>query len=103
MKLSGSEIRREFNLLNEAIQQMDEKFIKGGDPSMMILHFIESIDKSMSAIKYLYNQNAQDRNKIVNPVLDEVGEIEKTCAEFKSVLAVQDDGPEDVNKTIPVS
>lgn len=97
------QIRKDWAVLNEAVQRMDEKFVKQDDPTMSVMNFIEKVSSSLGTIKSVYNQRSDDRNQIVAPVRQEIGEIEAACAELKSALvrmASGDQGSEDANKDI---
>lgn len=97
------QIRKDWQELNEAIARMDEKFIKQDDPSMSVMNFIEQVSKSLTSIKSKYTQSADDRNRIIQPVLDDLKTIEARCAELRASLikiASGEEDPEDVNKGV---
>lgn len=102
-ELSGSDIRREFNKIQEALAQMDEKFVKADDPSLSVINFIERVSNSLAVVKNLYSKEAGDRNKIIGPVLQQANNIAMACNDIKISLQKIGSGqedPEDTNKTV---
>lgn len=104
MKITGSEIRRELHVLQEAISNsVTEKFIKEGDPSLSVLEFLEQVAGATSTIKTLYAKNANDRNTIIEPTLEQVKVIRAACDTLEKYLMPYEDGvlpPEDTNREL---
>lgn len=99
---SGLDMRREMELFAEETQKMnmDEKFVKDSDPSLVIAYVMEKIGGAASKIESLFNSNAQNRNAIVGQVRDELRLIVGIANEAMDKLAQAERSPEDTNKTI---
>lgn len=98
-ELSGADMRREYNLVMEALT---EKFVAGDDPSVVVGDFLEKASMCLSSIRESYNRKAGDREQTIQPVLSEVsklsGYIEELVSDLKQHMA--SGSPEDNNKSV---
>lgn len=95
MNIKGNDIRREFQIVTEALDQLQEKFLRANDPTVAIGGFLEDVGASISKIKNLYDKEANNRNKIVGPVSKEAANIASACNVLLKNLGK--DGKEDAN------
>lgn len=84
---------------------LDEKFLKGDDPSAVVGDFMEQATNVLSSMRDMYNSRASDRESIVKPVLGMLGKLATLVADAEETLKQhQDNGdPEDDNRSIDES
>lgn len=100
MYLTGEDIRREYNLVMNALS---EKFVKENDATMAVGEFLEDASLSISTIQSLYNGHANNREMIIQPVLRELKDLRDFVDRAEGLLKKHVNGraePEDNNTEV---
>jgi len=95
--ISSNDIRRDVALCEGGLT---EKFVKAGDPTVVIGKFLEDAGKLMSSVQNIYNKNARDRNQAVAPVSKILDQIINLAELARDDMADSKSDPEDTNTSI---
>lgn len=101
MDIKASEIRREYDILQEAL--LNEKFVKEDDPSIVVQKFMLAAENELSHMRKVYNDRARDRNDIVDPALKGIRDLVAAAKKAYQMLRRHKTGttaPEDNNRSV---
>lgn len=99
MQYTGTQMRKELQLVMEALERLDERFLKTEDPTIVIGKVIEGLGLHLSNLKILYDSGANDRNGIVPQCLTELRQISELVSEAYAVISTPT-SPEDANRSM---
>jgi|GEM_PF-4853599 len=91
------QIREEVELLERAIDGLEETFLSSSDPSIAVLAFVEKLSSQLGAIKHAYAHTAKDRNALPDQVMPYIRAIRDACAALEASLSGP---PEDTNRSL---
>lgn len=100
MKFTGSSMRNELNFITEAFTELQERFLKATDPTMVIGEALEGIQNQLSAIQQLYKTQAQNREEIKGQVMNHLKAVSDISLEAIAIMNGET-SPEDNNTSIP--